>query len=285
MNKYRRAMPGFTTPDDFVKDNLQNGDHRNDEEDRLVGDKEGHRNADDEPASSRRRRFCFALGLMVGFLIFVVVAVSNGHTEDGQATTKAPFARKHPGSDPDENERDPRDEEYAVYREDEVDSDGTLETEGPIDEEEIQDDDDRSNPDSDSEAEVLVDENSSEGSPIGTRAPSQPPTNTMKKVEEDEISLLGRSIWGLNLQRTVPPNLQPDLVFIKGMKVGGTSIALALNRVAAHYKIKLAKIYFDRNRQQNALVESCSMLHGGSLYFRHGYLNAWQKQWSVAQLF
>ena len=76
-------------------------------------------------------------------------------------------------------------------------------------------------------------------------------------------------------KNSTSPNLHPYLIFIKGLKVGGTSIAYALNRIAVHYKIDLAPVTLRQNKAYGWGV-GCQKIHNSSLYFHHGYRNTWQ---------
>jgi hypothetical protein len=92
-----------------------------------------------------------------------------------------------------------------------------------------------------------------------------------------------RTIWGQDLQQRsgMKANTAPGMVFIKGLKVGGTSIALALDHAARAYKIKLVPVPFELNKVANSKIQGCAITHGGSLYFRHGFKSDWQRRWQV----
>lgn len=65
----------------------------------------------------------------------------------------------------------------------------------------------------------------------------------------------------------------PQLVFIKGLKVGGTTVAIALDNISRHYNIPPLRV----KERQNRIVDTSNMPcnAGGSLYFHHGYRNPW----------
>ena len=88
------------------------------------------------------------------------------------------------------------------------------------------------------------------------------------------------SIWDITLPRNVTDEekFRPHLVFVKGLKVGGTSVAYALNRIADRYKIPLAHVHEGGNRIYDYAV-NCKDIRRGSLYFHHGYKNAWSLNW------
>ena len=70
----------------------------------------------------------------------------------------------------------------------------------------------------------------------------------------------------------------PNLIFNKGLKVGGTTISYSLNRVAEHYQIKIAPVTKEENERFRFEVLPCSRLQEASLYFHHGYRNSWALQ-------
>ena len=84
------------------------------------------------------------------------------------------------------------------------------------------------------------------------------------------------NIWTLNISATMKAPLDkqvhPNLVFIKGVKVGGTSVAVALNQVAEQYNIKLATTH----EQTFAYDGACRQ---GSIYFHHGWKAPWMEHW------
>jgi len=66
----------------------------------------------------------------------------------------------------------------------------------------------------------------------------------------------------------------PQLVFIKGLKVGGTSVAVALNQIANKYNIKLANPP-QGSQQVFGYSGHCA---GGALYFHHGWKSPWMNK-------
>ena len=84
------------------------------------------------------------------------------------------------------------------------------------------------------------------------------------------------SLWDLKLPRH-RVNRHPNLSFVKGLKVGGTTIAYALNAVAQHYNIKLARVSQKDNAQFHYHTD-CSSLKHGTLFFHHGFRNDWQQE-------
>lgn len=89
------------------------------------------------------------------------------------------------------------------------------------------------------------------------------------------------SIWDMTLPLPKPPSRHdqshPHLAFVKGLKVGGTSVAFALNQVAKAYNIRFARETEGHNRQPNFDVIGCSN-QGWQLFFHHGYRNPWQER-------
>lgn len=100
----------------------------------------------------------------------------------------------------------------------------------------------------------------------------------------DEEMQQRERVWDLQLPLPLPQsadeNIQqhPHLVFVKGLKVGGTTVAYALNQVAKQYNVPLAKVTETMNRKFGVKV-SCEQFE---MYFHHGYKNAWQEHWYVA---
>ena len=87
------------------------------------------------------------------------------------------------------------------------------------------------------------------------------------------------NIWTFNISATmkapVDKQVHPKLVFIKGLKVGGTSIAVALNQIAEQYNIKLATT--PKGYQQMFSYDGdCGH---GSLYFHHAWKAPWMDRW------
>ena len=70
----------------------------------------------------------------------------------------------------------------------------------------------------------------------------------------------------------------PQLVFIKGLKVGGTSVAMALNRCAQHYHIKLATGFEDRAARRGTVSPAACHARNAALYFHHSRRAPWQSQ-------
>ena len=108
-----------------------------------------------------------------------------------------------------------------------------------------------------------------------TRSIAPKTTTKPSRVERKPL------IWDLNLKKIstgeekIEPMTSPNLVFVKGVKVGGTSIAFALDHMAQAYSIRQAKVSFEKNQVFNYFPPSCKALRG-TLYYRHGYRNPWQ---------
>ena len=92
----------------------------------------------------------------------------------------------------------------------------------------------------------------------------------------DEITGPRRSIWQyeisleVNKSRTDSQRKHPQMAFIKGLKVGGTSVAMALDHAARQYGIRLqSRVTESMNRQD--ILDQVHCVQGGSLWFHHGY--------------
>jgi hypothetical protein len=286
MRYHAANTQGFSMPDDFVEVKLRSKQNAESEEDRLMFEDEevalySSRMREEEPPQSRRRRFCAAVVLLVIFFIVVILAVSQDHanTSDDSVSTLPPTTesdqQKGPGKDKSTNEETSA-HDKDVYGDGNENGEETSQIpEGGNDDGSV-DGGAQGDPEEEDEEHEAI-KNVAKESPMRTLAPTPAEEILSEDNESDDIS---HTVWGLNLQRTLPhPNTKPGLVFIKGMKVGGTSVALALNQAAVTYKIRLAPVSFDHNKLRNEQLPSCAITRGGTLYFRHGYQNAWEKQW------
>jgi hypothetical protein len=70
------------------------------------------------------------------------------------------------------------------------------------------------------------------------------------------------------------------LIFIKGLKVGGTTVAIALDHIARRFHIPLHAVAEGTN-QQFVIKEPPVCVPGASLYFHHGYKHDWMEEWCV----
>jgi hypothetical protein len=91
------------------------------------------------------------------------------------------------------------------------------------------------------------------------------------------------SIWShelslkLNASRDQFARKHPQLVFIKGLKVGGTSVALALDNVARAYGIQLQDTVSLDAARKGALPANVPCARDRSLFFHHAQKEAWMK--------
>lgn len=93
-------------------------------------------------------------------------------------------------------------------------------------------------------------------------------------------------------QRTSSRTKSPQLVFIKGIKVGGTSIAYALDQVVRKYGISVVSSFHEivdsRTREKlptrnkfSTLIERFQpvredwVVRNGSIFYSHGFKNRW----------
>ncbi|KAH9257051.1 hypothetical protein BASA81_004872 [Batrachochytrium salamandrivorans] len=90
------------------------------------------------------------------------------------------------------------------------------------------------------------------------------------------------SIWAkeislqVNASRSSFERRNPQLVFIKTLKVGGTTVAIALDNAAKRYRIPTYRIREADNRTPKLSRMGCT--YQASLYFHHGYRNPWMTE-------
>jgi hypothetical protein len=70
----------------------------------------------------------------------------------------------------------------------------------------------------------------------------------------------------------------PQIVFVKPLKTGSGSVAMALNNAVVENKIQhvmgVKEVY---NREFRKELNCSTPL--GSIYFHHGFKNTWSKKW------
>ena len=257
-----------------------------DERDRLVEEgTKGLQNEETRIPGSRRR--CLGIALVISFLLFIAAVVPFAPNDDNQSPSTVTVNANDslPTSwDGNNSSVSSNGVEEAIH-DDYNTVDDTLNNNGNTTDTVSSGDheDDEENPKSKAKDDAYLDEYQQIQKDMeteGTRTES--PTSKVSKRNTQAPTPRAKqvkTIWDMNLKEKRSINPRPGVVFVKAMKVGGTSVALALNRVALHYKFKLATIPYELNKIRNHIVPSCESLRGGTLYFRHGYKNSWQKQW------
>ena len=99
-----------------------------------------------------------------------------------------------------------------------------------------------------------------------------PSTKRRTSIWQYELSL------ALNASRTDWQRKHPQLVFIKGLKVGGTSIALALDNAARRYHIRLQDSVNAEEARRGALSLSTPCREDSALFFHHAPLMQWMSK-------
>ena len=82
----------------------------------------------------------------------------------------------------------------------------------------------------------------------------------------------------VNASRTAGQRRRPQLVFIKGLKVGGTSIALALDKAARRYGIKLQDTVSSEDARRGVVAPNVPCNPDRSLFFHHASLAPWMSR-------
>lgn len=88
------------------------------------------------------------------------------------------------------------------------------------------------------------------------------------------LLLLGALLQRLPAPAPAPP---PSLVFIKGLKVGGTTLAIALDKAARRYNLTSATKVSERTNSQPA-VGTVPCLEPIKIWYHHGYKHEWMER-------